>query len=118
MQKGSTHLTLHEPFLVKNFQRQSVTIEDEEFHLLMKNFMKKWPNIQSLEVEWIGSTPMKDLSCKIRSLKMLRKLWNIPRASYVNVIKISTSSGRFSKKEVTYYPNTISSGYSSSLEWL
>ena len=105
VQKGSTHLTLNESFLVENFQLRSVPIGDEEFHSLMKNFMKEWPNIQRLEVDWIGSTSMDNLRYGIRSLEILKKLWNIPCANYVNISKISTSPGRFSKKEVTYQPD-------------
>ena len=105
MQKGSTHLTLDESFLVENFQLRSVPIGDEEFHSLMKNLMKEWPNIQRLEVEWIGSSSIKNLRIGIRSLEILKKLWNMPNANYVNISKISTSPGRFSKREVTYQPN-------------
>ena len=105
VQKGSTHLTLDESFLVENFQLRSVPIGDEEFHSLMKNLMKEWPNIQRLEVEWIGSSSIKNLRIGIRSLEILKKLWNMPNANYVNISKISTSPGRFSKREVTYQPN-------------
>ena len=105
MRKGSTHLTLDESFLVENFQLQSVPIKDEEFHSLMKNLMKEWPNIQRLEVDWIGSTSMDNLRFGIRSLEILKKLWNIPCANYVNISKISASPGRFSKREVTYRPD-------------
>ena len=106
MQKGSTHLTLNESFLVENFQLRSVPIGDEEFHSLMKNFMKEWPNIQRLEVDWIGSTSMKNLRIGIRSLEILKKLWNMPYANYVSITKIITASpGRLSKREVTYRPD-------------
>ena len=105
VQKGSTHLTLDKSFLVDNFQLRSVPIGDEEFHSLMKNFMKEWPNIQRLEVDWIGSTSMDNLRYGIRSLEILKKLWNIPCANYVNISKISASPGRFSKREVTYRPD-------------
>ena len=105
VQKGSTHLTLDESFLVENFQLRSVPIGDEEFHSLMKNLMKEWPNIQRLEVEWIGSTSMEDLNFRIRSLEILKKLWNMPNANYINISKISTSPGRFSKIEITYQPD-------------
>ena len=105
MRKGSTHLTLDESFLVEKFQLQSVPIKNEEFHSLMKNFMKEWPNIQRLEVEWIGSSSIKNLRIGIRSLEILKKLWNMPNANYVNISKISTSPGRFSKREVTYQPD-------------
>jgi len=105
VQKGSTHLTLDKSFLVDNFQLRSVPIGDEEFHSLMKNFMKEWPNIQRLEVEWIGSTSMKNLRIGIRSLEILKKLWNIPYANYVNISKISASPGRVSKRELTYQPD-------------
>merc|ERR1711902_471153 len=95
-----------ESFLVENFQLQSVPIEDEEFHSLMKKLVKEWQNIQSLEVEWIGSTSINDLSFRIRSLEILKKLWNMPCANYVNITKIITASpGRLSKREVTYRPD-------------
>ena len=109
VQKGSTHLTLNESFLVENFQLRSVPIGDEEFHSLMKSLMKEWPNIRTLEVEWIGSSSVDNFRCRIWSLEELKKLWNLPHANYVNITKVSTGPGRYSKSEATYQPDCVSS---------
>ena len=58
MRNDTKHLKLGELFLRRYFDVEVFRIEDENLNTLMTAYLKFWPNVQSIEMDWIAKTPL------------------------------------------------------------
>ena len=58
VRNGTKSLVLKKPFLKKYFQLHALPIDDGKLNSLMDAYLKMWPNVQKIEMDWIGKTPL------------------------------------------------------------
>ena len=75
VRNDTKHLKLGEVFLTSYFQVQDFQIEDEHLNSLMTAYLKLWPNVQSIKMDWIAKTPLQylDLKDSPKWLDLVRK---------------------------------------------
>ena len=68
-------LKLRELFLCRYFDIEDFRIENENLNTFMTAYLKLWPNVQSIEMDWIAKTPLQylDLKDSPKWLDLVRK---------------------------------------------
>ena len=97
------------------FRLDNLPIHDGYLNALMNDYLKSWPNVERIEMEWIGTTSISDLPASTN----FKQLWNVPCLNYLQLKKNTSSNpGPINIRGVAYNGNSVrswsSSSYSSS----
>ena len=76
-------LKLKEYFLKKHFQLDSLPINDELLNSLINDYLKLWPNVERIQMDWIGSTSVSMLPPSTN----FKQVWNAPHLNYLKLEK-------------------------------
>ena len=76
-------LKLKEYFLKKHFQLDSLPINEDLLNSLMNDYLKLWPNVERIQMDWIGSTSISMLPPS----SDFKQLWNAPSLNYLKLEK-------------------------------
>ena len=81
IRNGVRHLKVTTNLFIKYFGLEwnfvyGIKISDKKLNDMMLEYLKLWPYLQSLEVDYVGKTPTKTLLNK--SLDEFKKMWNLP----------------------------------------
>ena len=91
VRKEATFLSLKERWLKKRFQLDTIPINDEILNSLMNDYLKLWPNVERIEMDWIGTTSISQLPKSTN----FKQRWNTPCLKFLKLEKrtsISTNS--------------------------
>ena len=104
-------LKFKEQSMKKYFQLDNLPIHDGLLNALMNDYLKSWPNVERIEMDWIGTTSISDLPASTN----FKQLWNLPCLNYLQLKKNTSSNpGPINTHGVAFNGNSVRSWSSSS----
>ena len=83
-------LILKEQSMKEYFQLNNSPINYGLLNSLMNDYLKSWPNVERIEMDWIATTSLSDLPANPN----FKQLWNTPNLNFLTLEeKRSTNTG-------------------------
>ena len=102
VRNDTKYLKLGELFLRRYFDIEDFRIEDENLNTLMTGYLKLWPNVQKIEMDWIAKTPLqycdfKDSPKWIDSVRRGVKVLQLDELKLKKLFQLETFMGDYLK---------------------
>ena len=90
VRKKVKFLILKEQSMKEYFQLNNSPINYGLLNSLMNDYLKSWPNVERIEMDWIATTSLSDLPANPN----FKQLWNTPNLNFLTLEeKRSTNTG-------------------------